>query len=83
MISISLFHCRKKVFTRLNIWVIGKNTLKFYYLKKKKDFYSHLSMEVITDVDYITCTQKEFVNNLKSEISGIIMIYFLKAIHYC
>ena len=51
--------------------------------KKKKDFYSHLSMEVITDVDYITCTQKEFVNNLKSEISGIIMIYFLKAIHYC
>ena len=32
--------------------MIGKNSMKFYYLKKKKDFYSHLNMEDITDADY-------------------------------
>ena len=32
-------------------------------LPEKKDFYSHLNMEDITDAD--TCTQKEFVKILK------------------
>ena len=30
--------------------MIGKNSMKYHYLKK--DFYSHLNMEDITDVDY-------------------------------
>ena len=35
----------------MNIWMIGKNLMKYHYLKKK-DFYSHLNMEDITDADY-------------------------------
>ena len=31
--------------------MIGKNSMKHCYLKKK-DFYSHLNMEDITDADY-------------------------------
>ena len=32
--------------------MIGKNSMKHHYLRKKKDFYSHLNMEDIIDVDY-------------------------------
>ena len=32
----------------LYIWMIGKNSMKHHYLKKKKDFYGHLNMEDIT-----------------------------------
>ena len=35
MISISLFYCCEKVFTHMNIWMIEKNSMKPYYLKKK------------------------------------------------
>ena len=35
MISISLFYCCKKVFSLMNIWMIGKNSMKLQYLKKK------------------------------------------------
>ena len=38
----------------MNIWMIGKNSMNYHYLKKKKkDFYSHLNMEDITDADYM------------------------------
>ena len=35
----------------MNTWIIGRNSMKHHYLKKKK-FYSHLIMEGITDADY-------------------------------
>ena len=35
----------------MNIWMIGKNSMKHHCLKKK-DFYSNLNMENITDADY-------------------------------
>ena len=31
----NLFYCCKKVFILMNIWMIGKNSIKLYYLKKK------------------------------------------------
>ena len=34
----------------MNKWMIGKNSMKLYYLKKK--IYSHLNMEDLTDADY-------------------------------
>ena len=46
-----LFCCCEKVFTHINTWITGKNLTKHYYLKKK-DFYSHLNTEDITDADY-------------------------------
>ena len=42
----------------MNIWTIGKKSMKHHYLKKE-DFYSHLKMEDITDTDYVHT--KEFV----------------------
>ena len=35
----------------MNMWMIGKNSMKHDYLKKK-DFYIHLNMEDITNEDY-------------------------------
>ena len=49
MIRISFYFCQK-VFILMNIWTIGKISMKHRYLKK--DFYSHLNMEDITDADY-------------------------------
>ena len=39
---------------RMNTWIIGNDSVKHYYLKKKIfiAFYSHLNMEDVTDVDY-------------------------------
>ena len=51
MISISLFYCCEQVLTRMNTWMIGKKSMK-HYLKKKKDFHSHLNMEDITNAYY-------------------------------
>ena len=34
IISINLFYCCNKVFTCMNTWMIGKNTIKPHYLKK-------------------------------------------------
>ena len=34
MITISLFYCSKKVFILMNIWMIGKNSMKHHYLRK-------------------------------------------------
>ena len=35
------FYCCKKVFILMNVWMIGKNSMKYHYLKKKI-FTSHL-----------------------------------------
>ena len=51
MISISLFYCYKKVFTHINIWMIGKNSLKHLY--QKKYFHSYLNTESIIDAGYM------------------------------
>ena len=36
----------------MNIQMIEKNSMKHHYLIEKEDFYSHLYMKDITDVDY-------------------------------
>ena len=50
----------------MNIWMTGKNFREISLLKK--DFYSHLNMEDITDADYVhakrVCKDLE-VNNLE------------------
>ena len=48
MISVSLFYCFEKVLILMNIWTIGKSSMNHHYLKKK-DFYSQLNKEDITD----------------------------------
>ena len=35
VMSVSLIYCCEKVFTQMNIWMIGKNLMKHRYLKKK------------------------------------------------
>ena len=35
MMSISLFHCCKKILSRMNTWMIGKNLMKHCYQRKK------------------------------------------------
>ena len=52
MILISLFSCCKKVFILIDIWMIGKNSMKHRYILEKEDFYSHLNMEDIIDAGY-------------------------------
>ena len=47
----------------MNAWMIGKNSMKRHYLRKKF-FYSHLGVENITDAR----TQKDLVKILKSKI---------------
>ena len=38
----------------MNTYMIGKNSMKYHYLKKKKKiFYGCLHMEDITDADYV------------------------------
>ena len=51
MISINLDCCYEMLFTQMNTWMIGKNSMIHYYMKKES-FYSHLSVENITDADY-------------------------------
>ena len=45
MITIKLFYCCEKVFILMDIWMIGKNSMKHHYLKKK-------NWSDITDADY-------------------------------
>ena len=64
MITIkSLFYCCKEMFTLMNIWMVGKISMK-HYLKKK--IFSDLNMEDITDADYTqikrVCTDFEIKN---------------------
>ena len=62
MITISLFHYYEKVFIVMNIWMIGKNSMKRHYLKKKI-FYSDLNMNILPM--QTMRTQKESVKILK------------------
>ena len=48
VISISVFYCCEKVFSYMNIWIIGKSSI---LLPWKEDFYCHLKMEDTTDAD--------------------------------
>ena len=52
MTLINLFCCYEKVFILMNIWMIRKSLMKQHYLKKK-EFYSNLNLEDITDANYI------------------------------
>ena len=65
--STSLFCGCKKVFTLMNTWMIGKNSMKLFPLSEKDYFYSHLNMEDITDLEYTHAKRvfKDFkINNL-------------------
>ena len=48
--TISFFYCYRKVFILMNMWMIGKHSIKHLYLQKI-DFYGHLNMEDTTDAD--------------------------------
>ena len=53
MITISLFYCCEHIVVNLmNIWMIGKSSMKRRY-SKKNNLYSHLNMESVTDADYV------------------------------
>ena len=80
MITISLFYCCEKVFILINIWMIGKNLLKLYFLKKEH-FYSHLNMEDVTDPDQ--AHTKKVCKSFEIKFLKNIMFCMFKAIHYC
>ena len=61
VISINFFWCYKNVFIHTNTYMIGKKLMKHSYLKK--EFYTSLNMEAITDADYKHA--KEFKKALK------------------
>ena len=50
--NINLFCCCEKLLTYMNTWMIGKTSLKRYYLKQKR-FYNHLNIEDITGADHM------------------------------
>ena len=62
MILINLFCYLEKVFILMSAWMTGKRLMKQHYLKKR-NFYSNLNMEYITDADYTPI--KEFLKTLK------------------
>ena len=47
MISVNFFYCFEKIFSLLNLWIIGK------YSMKQKIFTVTFYMEDITDADYL------------------------------
>ena len=58
--------------------MIGKNSMKHYYLKKKIFTVTYLNMEVITDSDYSHA--KTVCKDFEIKILGE---YHFKVIHYC
>ena len=52
MITISLFCYYEKMFILMNRGMIGKNSMKHHYPKRKIMFYNHLNTEDFTDADY-------------------------------
>ena len=57
-IIIILFYCYGKVFILMNVWMIGKNSVKWEKFRETslpewEDFYIHLNIENITDTDYM------------------------------
>ena len=67
MITISLFYCCEKVFTLMNIWMIGKNSMK------KKIFIVTEILKILRM--QITCVQKEFVRILKKPLGEYHELY--------
>ena len=74
MIAISLFYYCRKVFIVMNIWIVGKNSIKYRYLEMK---IFTVTVEITEDnTDYalviimqIMRTQKEFEIKNFGEIS--------------
>ena len=78
MITISLFYYCKKVFFLMNIWIVGKNSMKHYYLER--NVYSHLNMEDITDSAYVH--RKRVFQDFKIKNLEEYHVLYFKAI-YC
>ena len=49
--TILLFRIGVYRYENLNIWIIGKNSMKHHYLRRN-DFFSHLNMNDISDAGY-------------------------------
>ena len=62
IISINLFCCYEKVFTHMNTCMIGENSMKLHYLKKKI-FAVTQTWKIL--LMQIKCIQKYFVKILK------------------
>ena len=69
-----ILYCCEKVLVFMNIWLIGKNSMKHYYLKKK-DSYSHLNME---DIAHANRVCKDFKIKHLGEYHDL-----FKVIDYC
>ena len=80
MLIISFLYYCKKVFILMNIWMIGKRSVKHHYLKKKI-FYSHLSMEDITGADY--AHKKRVCKDFEKNVQENVMICMFNVMHYC
>ena len=55
--------------------------MKHHHLKKKKDFYSHLNVEHITDAIYAHA--KRVCKDFETKDYENIMIFTFRVIHYC
>ena len=67
------------MFILLNIWMVGKNSMKHHYLRR--DFYGHLNMEDINDADY---TQPKIVyKDFETKHLGECHDFCVQMIHYC
>ena len=74
MIAISLFYYCRKVFIVMNIWIVGKNSIKYRYLEMKIFTVTVKITEDNTDyalviIMQIMRTQKEFEIKIFEEIS--------------
>ena len=74
MIAISLFYYCRKVFIVMNIWIVGKNSIKYRYLEMKIFTVTVKITEDNTDyalviIMQIMRTQKEFEIKNFGEIS--------------
>ena len=74
MIAISLFYYCRKVFIVMNIWIVGKNSIKYLYLEMKIFTVTVKITEDNTDyalviIMQIMRTQKEFEIKNFGEIS--------------
>ena len=79
-ISINLFYCWKQIFIHTNTWMIGKNSVKFYCLKKKISTVSQIWNILLMQV---TDRQKELEGDFEIKHRLNITICVFKAIKYC
>ena len=78
--NINLFCCCEKLLTYMNTWMIGKTSLKRYYLKQKRS-YNHLNIEDITGADHMHV--KRFWKDFEIKTLGEYYHFIFKAICYC